>query len=181
MKTQQDINTILQTGETTTEQALTLFDKLEPVDLDFMFGRWRGKGLHTNHAMDGLLEKLNWYGKEFVDAEQVHPLLFLDNNHQIFKLAPSPKLMNLAAHQNFKMTRSLNGLFRLTQPLFKTQNSQARLRMTQYRSQVSATMIYDYLPINDVFRKVDNNTVLGLMDFKTMQQPFFFILNRDSE
>ena len=40
-------------------------------------------------------------------------------------------------------------------------------------------MIYDYLPINDVFRKVDDHTLLGLMDFKGMEQPFFFVLNRN--
>jgi len=49
----------------------------------------------------------------------------------------------------------------------------------EYRGKVSATMIYDYLPINDVFRKVDDNTVLGLMDFKGMPQPFFFVLDRE--
>jgi hypothetical protein len=40
-------------------------------------------------------------------------------------------------------------------------------------------MIYDDLPINDVFRKVDNNTVLGVMDLKGMEQPFFFVLRRE--
>jgi len=39
-------------------------------------------------------------------------------------------------------------------------------------------MIYDYLPINDSFRKVDDNTVLGIMDFKNSHQPFFFVLKR---
>ncbi|MEO0646901.1 MAG: DUF4334 domain-containing protein, partial [Cyanobacteria bacterium J06650_10] len=27
-------------------------------------------------------------------------------------------------------------------------------------------------------RKVDENTLLGLMDFKGMEQPFFFVLHR---
>ncbi len=58
------------------------------------------------------------------------------------------------------------------------EDSKARVRMMEYRNKVSATMIYDYLPINDVFRKVDDNTVLGLMDFKRISQPFFFLLNR---
>jgi hypothetical protein len=49
----------------------------------------------------------------------------------------------------------------------------------EYRGKVSATMIYDYLPINDTFRKVDDNTVLGIMDDKQSSQPFFFILKRD--
>jgi hypothetical protein len=45
---------ILKTGQTTTEQALQLFDALEPVNLEFMLGRWQGSGLHTSHSMDGL-------------------------------------------------------------------------------------------------------------------------------
>ncbi|MGL5074428.1 MAG: DUF4334 domain-containing protein, partial [Waterburya sp.] len=35
------------------------------------------------------------------------------------------------------------------------------------------------LPINDAFRKVDDNTLLGLMDFNGEPQPFFFVLRRD--
>ena len=63
--------------------------------------------------------------------------------------------------------------------MLKTEKSQARIRMIEYREKVSATMIYDNLPINDIFRKIDDNTVLGLMDFKGMPEPFFFVLNRD--
>ena len=43
-----------------------------------MVGRWRGSGLPTGSPLDGLLESYGWYGKEFVDAETVHPLLFRD-------------------------------------------------------------------------------------------------------
>ncbi|MCC5655076.1 DUF4334 domain-containing protein [Nostoc sp. XA013] len=50
--------------------------------------------------------------------------------------------------------------------------------MMEYRGKMTATMIYDYLPINDSFRKVDENTVLGIMDYKNIPKPFFFILKR---
>ena len=43
-----------------------------------MLGRWRGSGLPTGSPLDGLLEAYGWYGKEFLDAETVHPLLFGD-------------------------------------------------------------------------------------------------------
>jgi hypothetical protein len=66
----------------------------------------------------------------------------------------------------------------LTNSLLKTEESQARLRMMDYRGKVSATMIYDHLPINDSFRQVDDNTVLGIMDWKKSPQPFFFVLKR---
>ncbi|MEL6382734.1 MAG: DUF4334 domain-containing protein, partial [Cyanobacteria bacterium J06626_18] len=46
---------------------------------------------------------------------------------------------------------------------------------------VSATMVYDYLPINDTFRKIDDNTVLGIMDLKNSPQPFFFTLKRTKD
>jgi hypothetical protein len=51
--------------------------------------------------------------------------------------------------------------------------------MTEYRGKLSATMIYDQLPINDVFRKLDDNTVLAVMDNKNIKDPFFFKLIRD--
>ena len=70
-------------------------------------------------------------------------------------------------------------IFTLMNLMLKTEKSQARIRMMEYREKVSTTMIYDNLPINDIFRKIDDNTVLGLMDFKGMPQPFFFVLNRD--
>ncbi len=64
-------------------------------------------------------------------------------------------------------------------PLLSTSESRARLRMTEYRGKSSATMIYDQLPINDIFRKLDDNTVLAVMDNRTVKDPFFFKLIRD--
>ena len=171
---------ILEAGKTTTEQGLQLFDSLEPVNLDFMLGRWQGSGIHTDHPMDGLLEASNWYGKEFIDPENVHPLLFADSQGNIFKVAPNPIAMDWVLKLPFLKNESLKPLLMLTNSLLKTETSQARLRMMEYRGKVTATMIYDYLPINDSFRKLDDNTVLGVMDFKHISQPFFFTLKRDS-
>ena len=50
----------LDAGRATTEDALELFDSLEPVDVGFMIGNWKGEGFHTNHPMDGLLEAYHW-------------------------------------------------------------------------------------------------------------------------
>ncbi|MDJ1176882.1 DUF4334 domain-containing protein [Roseofilum capinflatum] len=169
---------ILQNGQTTLETALDLFDALEPVTLEFMLGRWRGSGLHTDHPMDGLLEASNWYGKEFINAETVHPLLFLDGQGQLIKVAPYARAMEWVGKIPKTNLGMIRPLFNLTSALLKTEKSQARLRMMEYRNKVSATMIYDYLPINDSFRKIDDRTVLGVMDFKSLPQPFFFVLQR---
>ena len=51
--------------------------------------------------------------------------------------------------------------------------------MTELRGVVSATMIYDHHPIHDVFRRVDEETVLGWMDLRGLARPFFFVLQRE--
>ncbi|MBT9312753.1 DUF4334 domain-containing protein [Leptothoe kymatousa] len=180
MEPPENAQSILQAGKTTTEKALQLFDSLAPVTLDFMQGRWQGSGLHTAHPMDGLLEATNWYGKEFIDPETVHPLLFLAPQGEIIKVAPQPMAMKWGLKLPGLKSEFMQPLLGLTPSLLKTEESQARLRMMDYRGKVSATMIYDYLPINDAFRQVDDDTVLGVMDYKESPQPFFFVLRRDS-
>ncbi|MGD1950772.1 MAG: DUF4334 domain-containing protein [Leptolyngbyaceae cyanobacterium] len=178
MEKLEDYLSILKAGQTTTEKALQLFDSLESINLEFMIGRWQGSGLHTAHPMDGLLETSDWYGKEFIDPETVHPLLFLDDQENIIKVAPNAIGMEWALKSPILKNDFMKPFLSMTNSLLKTEKSQARLRMMEYRDKVSATMIYDYLPINDAFRKVDNNTVLGVMDLKDLSQPFFFVLKR---
>jgi hypothetical protein len=180
METLEYCQSILETCKTTTGKALDLFDSLEEVNLDFMFGRWQGYGIDTSHPMDGLLEASNWYGKEFIDSENVHPLLFSNNHGEIIKVAPTYILMKWALMFPAIKNNFMKPLLRSSTSILKTEQSQARLRMMEYRGKVSATMIYDYLPINDSFRKVDDHTVLGIMDFKDLSQPFFFVLKRCS-
>ncbi len=180
MVTVDRVDEILRKGKATVEEAIALFDQLEPVNIDSMIGQWQGSGLHTDHPMDGLLEATNWYGKEFVSPDCVHPLLFNDLKGEIFKVSPSPDLMKLALWLPIPRNKAATPFYTLFGSLLKTQKSQARLRMMEHRGKVSATMIYDHLPIHDVFRKIDNSTLLGLMDYKASEQSFFFILRRDS-
>lgn len=162
----------------TTAEALSVYDSLEPADLDFMMGRWQGKGIVTNHPMDGILEMISWYGKEFIDLETVHPLLFQDAQGEVFKLRPDPTVMAISLHFNITNYPWLAPSLRWFNRFFKTEVSQARLRMMESRGVLTATMIYDYLPINDSFKKIDDNSVFGLMDYKAIPQPFFFLLQR---
>ncbi|MEM8722175.1 MAG: DUF4334 domain-containing protein [Cyanobacteria bacterium P01_G01_bin.39] len=172
-----EIQTILQQENTTTEEALRLFDGLDTVDLEFMIGKWKGSGFNTNHPLDGLLETIGWYGKEFVNPDCVHPLLFADGE-SIFKVDPNPLITEMGLGVSIPKNPSLKPFYQGMSKLLETEKSKARIRMMQYRDRLSATMIYDYLPIHDAFRKLDDNTVLGLMDWKGMSQPFFFILKR---
>ncbi|MBI4782335.1 MAG: DUF4334 domain-containing protein [Oscillatoriophycideae cyanobacterium NC_groundwater_1537_Pr4_S-0.65um_50_18] len=183
MGTLEKFDAMLRGGEISTEEALELFNGLEPVNLEFMMGRWRGCEVQTNHLLNHLLEVTGWYGKEFIDGDRVHPLLFLDGNNQVLKVSPNPLVVNLGLRLvglfPALKQQAMKSVFRSMSWILKTEVSQARVRMMEYRQKVSATMIYDRLPIHDIFRRVDDNTVLGLMDFKGVPQPFFFVLKRD--
>ena len=63
-------------------------------------------------------------------------------------------------------------------PLLYTDRPKARLRTVEHRGVATAAMVYDALPIIDVFRRVDDDTMLGLMDLRGLPQPFFFLLRR---
>jgi hypothetical protein len=163
---------------TSREDALELFDSLEPVDIDFMIGRWKGEGYPTGHPHDGLLEAYNWYGKHFESSEDVHPLLFTNRRGDIVRI--NPGAMAAGGKQGGTPSRIAIKIFQLLMPLLSTSESRARLRMTEYRGKLSATMIYDQLPVNDVFRKLDDNTVFSVMDNRDVKDPFFFKLKRDN-
>ena len=167
---------------TTREQALELFDSLEPVDTEFMIGQWQGSGYPTDHPLDGLLEVYHWYGKLFESTEDVHPLLFSNRRGKLVRVNPGYMKPSLSLGESMRKFKSetAGNIFQWLLPLFRTSKSRARLRMTTYRGKTSATMIYDQLPINDVFRKLDDDTVLGVMDNKILPDPFFFKLMRAS-
>lgn len=165
-----------------TEDALAIFDGLEPVDIDFMTGSWKGAGFPTGHKLDGLLETYHWHGKRFESQEEVHPLVFTSLRGR--KVSVNPILMmpwvDVFDFLPFLKSGFMGRFFQVLLPFFSTRRSRARLRLMSYRGKLSAAMIYDHSPINDMFRKVDENTVLGLMDLKGIKQPFFFVLRRET-
>ncbi|MED5239768.1 MAG: DUF4334 domain-containing protein [Pseudomonadota bacterium] len=168
-------------GKVSTEDALAIFDALEPADTDFMLGAWKGEGFETDHPMDGMLERCHWHGKRFETTEHVHPLVFRKRNGELSSVKPLLAMPGLGLLDKLPILKSeaAGTAFQALIPLLSGNKSAARLRMTTYRGKPTATMVYDNLPINDVFHKVDEDTVLGIMDLKGMKQPFFFVLRRE--
>ena len=160
----------------TTAEALAIFDAAPPVSIDEMIGEWRGAGVHTAHPMDGLLERYGWYGKACIDAETVHPLLFATNGATPVALDPRLMMIEWVWNRRLAHRAIVAAVFSALRPLLRTSRPRARLRMLSHRGVVSATMVYDHLPINDVFRRVDAGTLIGLMDMRGMSPPFFFLL-----
>jgi hypothetical protein len=144
-----------------------------------MIGMWRGDEIATGHPLDGLLGATGWYGKQFVDPETVHPLLFYTADRRaVFPVDPARLPMGIRLPTG--RGQSYHRLITTARPLLGTTKPAARLRMTEYRGRSSATMIYDSKPINDVFRRVSDDTVLGLMDHRGDDRPCPFALRRDT-
>jgi hypothetical protein len=71
------------------DEALGYFDSLPVVTPAEMARPMAGTGLITGSPLDGLLEAYGWYGKEFLDEETVHPLLFTDRSGRPRPLDPT--------------------------------------------------------------------------------------------
>jgi hypothetical protein len=167
-------------GRCTPGQAMDLFDALPgvPVD-DITTGRWKGAELATGHPFDGLLVASGWYGKQFDSADSVHPLLFSGAHDAIFAIEPRRVPLSLVGRVPLGAAKAAARLLKVVEPAVRTRTPRARLRNVEHRGKVSAAMIYDHLPIVDVFRRVDERTLLGIMDMRGQDQPYFFVLRRD--
>ncbi|HEY6685642.1 MAG TPA: DUF4334 domain-containing protein [Propionibacteriaceae bacterium] len=162
------------------EEALAFFDGCGPVRMEEMLGSWKGSGVvPTGHPFDGLLEALGWHGKRFRSLDETHPLVF-EGATGLFSANPALVLVSLAVRFNrLVRTRPMRVIGRRLVRLARTSKPRARLRMMQYRGVVTATLSYDASPINDHVRRVDADTVMGVMDFRTIDRPFLFVLRRE--
>ena len=162
-----------------TEQALAAFDGLAPVDTAAILGAWKGETWPTGHPLDGALEAFGWQGKRFDSEEEAHPLVFR-RGASTFHVHPAlvaPGLPLLLRWPWMKKDPAA-AMVRTLLPLLATRRSRARLRMLRCRGVPSAALVYDDVAIIDVFRQRDDGALLGLMDSKGMERPFFFLLRR---
>ncbi|MBF0689054.1 MAG: DUF4334 domain-containing protein [Cellulomonas sp.] len=164
---------------TTPGAALALFDDLPPLSVGDLLGRWAGRGVPTGHPFDGLLERLGWHGKVMRSPEDVHPLVFRARQGRLVGITPAWLPMGAALRVAPAVPPALAAsVFRVLRPVVTTTRPQARLRVVEHRGVTSAAMVYDRLPVIDAFRRVDDRTVLGVMDVRDDPQPYVFVLER---
>ena len=191
---------IIERGEASPEEALEFYSMLQPIsDIDMICGnRWKGNVIKTNHPMDWMLQAMDWYGKEFVSKETVHPLLFRHNNYyhdddtssdndtddSFYYVASNVTATKMMMKMPFLQDTKWKWLLRLTTTSLKTNESQARLRLVEDMcGKSTVTMIYDYLPTMDHFRLIDKDTIMGVMDSKSTSTEgyCFFTLKREKQ
>jgi len=162
------------------QEALAYFDSLPVVPAAGMLGRWRWSGRVTGSPLDGLLEAYGWYGKEFLDDDAVHPLLFTDRSGRPRAVDPSMLPVNvLRDYAGFLQFWPLRTMLSSVRPLLYTTKPKARLREVAHRGVVTAALVYDSVPVIDVFRRVSDDVCLGAMDMRGLPAPFLFVLRRD--
>jgi hypothetical protein len=158
---------------------LALFDTLEPVAPEELVGRWRGAELPTGSRLDGLLTLHRWWGKEVLDTETVHPLLFADRRGVPRPVAPWPAPLGLLLRApGLARTPLARAGFAAVRPLLRARRPGARVRTVTHRGVATAAIVYDALPVLDAFRRVDERSLLGLMDMRGLTEPFAFVLSR---
>src|SRR5688500_12566030 len=99
--------------------------------------------------MEGKRAAAGWYGKQFDGDDTVHPLLF-EARGDVSAIDPR-RLPFAMAGQKLPawMAAAGRGLLKA----FKTEKHRARLRHVEHRGVVTAAMIYDHLPIIDIFKR----------------------------
>ena len=123
-------------------------DTVRPAD---MLGSWRGGEFVTGHAMNGLLTKIGWYGKNFISLSEVQPLVCRNESGELYSNTSVGK-------------------------------GEASLWAIEFRGEVTASMVYDGQPVIDHFKRVDDTTVMGIMNGTgglIGGRHFYFYLERD--
>jgi hypothetical protein len=161
----------------TLDEALALFDSLEAVRAEEILGRWRGRELRTGHPMEGALEASGWWGKWFDGVDEVHPLVFTTPAGDLVSLDPRRVPLGLAGTLPLGAMSVARRSLGVLKVAMQTAQPRARLRHVEHRGVVTAAMVYDHLPIIDVFRGVDADTLLGVMDLRN-SPPYCFVLER---
>lgn len=176
MTNREILDQMMSKGKITQREGWQFFDMLDPANAASIRGKWKGSELASGHPMDGMLVASGWYGKYFDDRENVYPLLFERRDGELY--AANPTLLPLRLAE--KLPRCvIKGLFPLMAPFIKTTQSSARLRMMRCRNKLTAVMIYDRQPVLDIFASVDENTLLGVSDFKWEHGTgYFFVLEK---
>lgn len=132
-----------------------LWADLATVRVGAVLGSWRGGDFATGHPASLLLERIGWHGKRFDSPLEAFPLICRDDTGAL------------------TVYRAAAG------------GGDASLWEVGFRGEVTATMVYDAMAVFDHFKKVDDHTLMGIMNGKLdavfgTADPYYFWLERDA-
>lgn len=131
-----------------------LWSDLETLRPEEMLGAWCGGDFATGHPASGLLQKIDWHGKRFDSLTDGHPLICRDENGELYS-----------------NTQYAAGGY-------------SSLWEVGFRGETTATMVYDAMAVFDHFKRIDDTTVMGIMNGKLeaafgVADHYYFWLERD--
>ena len=113
-----------------------LWTDLATVRVEEMLGSWRGGDFATGHPASHLLTTIGWHGKRFDSLLDGHPLICRGADGTLYS--------NTAA----------------------AGGGHSSLWQVGFRGETTATMVYDAMAVFDHFKKIDDDTVMGIMNGK---------------
>ncbi|MFJ8676715.1 DUF4334 domain-containing protein [Streptomyces sp. NPDC093589] len=120
-----------------------------------ILGAWKGSAFSTGHPVEAMLATARWHGKRFDSLSDVHPLICRDDQGALFS------------------NQELGG------------GGGASLWTVEFRGEPTATMVYDARPILDHFKRIDDATLLGVMNGKGVLDDkgrhFYFVLELERD
>ncbi|MGA8258489.1 MAG: DUF4334 domain-containing protein [Nocardioides sp.] len=133
----------------------SLWADLQTVSVEEILGPWRGGDFDTGHLASTVLEQVNWHGKRFDGPLDATPMLCRGDDGELYS--------NLKAGGG----------------------GEASLWPVEFRGEVTATMVYDRMPVFDHFKKVDDSTLMGIMNGKLeaafgVADLYYFWLEREA-
>ncbi len=139
----------------TTTALDALWADLQVLDASEMLGAWRGGDFATGHPANALLTAIGWHGKRFDALLDGHPLICRGEDGELYS-----------------NTKYAGGGY-------------SSLWNVGFRGEVTATMVYDAMPVFDHFKKVDDTCVMGIMNGKLeaafgTADPYYFWLEREA-
>ena len=137
-----------------TDDLDALWSDLAPLDASEMLGAWRGGDFATGHPAGALLDTISWHGKRFDSVLDGHPLICRGEDGELYS-----------------NTKFAGGGY-------------SSLWNVAFRGETTATMVYDAMAVFDHFKKVDDATLMGIMNGKLqaafgVSDLYYFWLERD--
>lgn len=148
------LDALRQAEQVSYDELAALWRDLPTVTPEEILGAWRGGDFATGHPLGRVLVGIQWHGKRFDGLLDAHPLICRGEDGELYS-----------------NTEAAGG-------------RTASLWPVAVDGEVTATMVYDALPVFDHFKRVDEDTLLGLMQGKLeaafgITDPYYFWLERD--
>ena len=161
-------------GSVTQADLAKAFDTLTPVSIDMLTGTWRIDPSYAESPGGAMLIESGWWGARFVDAETVDPLLY-----------PKPDGIGVFAADLQSVLAVLSTGERdisARRDEVETSTPIGRLRMVEYRDVLTATLVYDQVPVLDYLRAIDSDTIVAAVEHRGLiDQPDYALLRRCPE